>query len=179
MVLHWPTHMYLVWKVHNHMLHWCCGDSRSYRTQAMRGNKSSRTKTRIQNKGQPKALYSIVDFSKVDPLYKCRSVSFYKETIELFTSRECPRMKRIKTKDARLFLRGLQLGLHVTGASWCHATNRGAFLVVITCACRERTFNLLETPLSPGTFRHLKHGLHSNLKSLDVRDDETPQENPG
>jgi hypothetical protein len=29
-----------------------------------------------------------------------------------------------------------------------------------------------------GTFRHLKHGSHSNLKSLDVRDDETPQANP-
>jgi hypothetical protein len=33
-------------------------------------------------------------------------------------------------------------------------------------------------PLSPGTFRHLKHESHSNLKSLDVRDDETPQANP-
>jgi hypothetical protein len=49
----------------------CCGDSRSYRAQTMRGNKSSRTKTRIQNKGQLKALYSTVDFSKADPLYKC------------------------------------------------------------------------------------------------------------
>jgi hypothetical protein len=36
----------------------------------------------------------------------------------------------------------------------------------------------LEIPLSPGTFRHLKHGSHSNLKLLDVRDDETPQANP-
>jgi hypothetical protein len=34
----------------------------------MKGNKSSRTKTETQNKGQPKALFTIVDFSKVDPL---------------------------------------------------------------------------------------------------------------
>jgi hypothetical protein len=33
----------------------------------MRENKSSRTKTKAQNKGQLKALYSTVDFSKVDP----------------------------------------------------------------------------------------------------------------
>jgi hypothetical protein len=45
----------------------------------MKGNKSSRIKTKTQNRGQPKALFSIVDFSKVDPLYKCRSVSFYRE----------------------------------------------------------------------------------------------------
>jgi hypothetical protein len=105
-------------------------------------------------------------------------VSFYREADELFTFREHPRVKRIKTECARLFLRNLQLGLHVIDASWCHATNRSAFLVVITCACREKTFNLLEIPLSPGTFRHLKHGSHSNLKLLDVRDDETPQSNP-
>jgi hypothetical protein len=74
----------------------CCGDSRSYQTQTMRGNKSSRTKTRILNRGQPKALYSTVDFSKVDPLYKCRSVSFYKEANKLFTFREYPHVKRIK-----------------------------------------------------------------------------------
>jgi hypothetical protein len=149
-----------------------------YRAQTMRGNKSSRTKIRIQNKGQQKALYSTVDFSKDDPLYKCRSSPFYREANRLFTFREYPRVKRIKTECARLSLGNLQLGLHVIGASWCRAANRGAFLVVITCACREKTFNLLETPLSPGTFRHLKHGSHSNLKSLDVRDDETPQVNP-
>jgi hypothetical protein len=43
----------------------------------MRENKSSGTKT--QNKGQSKALYSTVDFSKVDPLYMRQSVSFYRE----------------------------------------------------------------------------------------------------
>jgi hypothetical protein len=65
----------------------CCGDSRSFRTQTMKENKSSRTKTKTQNQGQPKALFSTVDFSKVDPLYKCRSVSFYREVDKLFTFR--------------------------------------------------------------------------------------------
>jgi hypothetical protein len=83
----------------------------------MRGNKSSRTTTTIQNKGQPKAFYSTVDFSKVDPLYKCRSVSFYREASGLFTFREYPHGKKIKTECARLFLGSLQLGLHVIGAS--------------------------------------------------------------
>jgi hypothetical protein len=64
----------------------CCGDSRSFRTQTMKENKSSRTKTKTQNQGQPKALFSTIDFSKVDPLYKCRSVSFYREVDGLFTS---------------------------------------------------------------------------------------------
>jgi hypothetical protein len=92
----------------------CCGDSRSYRAQTMRGNKSSRTKTRILNRGQPKTLYSTIDFSKVDPLYKCRSVSFYREANGLFTFQEYPHVKRIKTECARLFLGNLQLGLHVS-----------------------------------------------------------------
>jgi hypothetical protein len=120
-----------------------CGDSRTYRAQTMRGNKSWRTKTRILNRRQPKALYSTVYFSKVDPVYKCQSFSFYREANGLFTFREYPHVKRIKTECARLFLGDLQLGLHVIGASWCHAANRGAFLVVITCAYREKTFNLL------------------------------------
>jgi hypothetical protein len=92
-------------------------DSRSYQAQTMRCNKSSRTKTRTQNQRQPKVPFSTVDFSKVDPLYKCRTVSFYREASGLFTFRGCPRMKRIETEDARLFLGGLQLGLHVIGAS--------------------------------------------------------------
>jgi hypothetical protein len=95
----------------------CCGDSRSYRAQAMRENLSSRTKTKTQDKGQPKALYSTVDFSKVDPLYKCRSVSFYREAGGLLHFREHPRVKRIKTECARLSSGNLQLGLHVIGAS--------------------------------------------------------------
>jgi hypothetical protein len=95
----------------------CCGDSRSYSTQTMRENKSSRTKTKTQDEGQPKALFSTADFSKVDPLYKCRSVSFYREAGGLFTFREHPRVKRIKTECARLSSGNLQLGLHVIGAS--------------------------------------------------------------
>jgi hypothetical protein len=65
---------------------YCCGDSRSYWTQTMKENKSSRTKTKkTQDKGHPKGLFSTVDFSKADPLYKCRSVSFYREADGLFT----------------------------------------------------------------------------------------------
>jgi hypothetical protein len=55
-------------------------------------------------------------FSKVDPLYKCRSISFYREASELFTYREYSRVKRIEIECARLFLGGLQLDLHVIGA---------------------------------------------------------------
>jgi hypothetical protein len=65
----------------------CCGESRSFRTRTMRGDKSSRTKTKTQDGKQPKALYSTIDFSKVDPLYMCRSVSFYREAGGLFTFR--------------------------------------------------------------------------------------------
>jgi hypothetical protein len=83
----------------------------------MKRNESSRTETRIKHKGQPKALYTAVDFSKADPFYKCRSVSFYREANGLFTFREYPRVKRIKTECARLFLGNLQLGLHVIDAS--------------------------------------------------------------
>jgi hypothetical protein len=96
-------------------------DTRSYRAQTMKCNKSSRTKTRTQNQIQPKVPFSTVDFSKVDSLYKCRSVSFYREASGLFTFWGCPRMKRNEKEDARLFLGGLQLGLHVIGASWRHA----------------------------------------------------------
>jgi hypothetical protein len=74
-------------------------------------------KAKMQNKGQPKAPFSTVDFSKVDPLYKCRSVSFYREAGGLFTFREHPRVKRINTECARLSSGNLQLGLHVIGAS--------------------------------------------------------------
>jgi hypothetical protein len=97
----------------------CCGESRSFRSRTMRGDKSSRTKTKTktQDERQPKALYSTVDFSKVDPLYKCRSVSFYREAGGLFTFREHPRVKRIRIECARLSSGNLQLGLHVIGAS--------------------------------------------------------------
>jgi hypothetical protein len=43
------------------------GDSRSYRARTMRRNESSRIETRIKHKGQSKALYATVDFSKADP----------------------------------------------------------------------------------------------------------------
>jgi hypothetical protein len=71
----------------------CCGDSRSYCTQTMRENKSSITKT--QNKGQSKALYSTIDFTKINPLYMRRSVSFYWEADGFFTFRGYPHAKKI------------------------------------------------------------------------------------
>jgi hypothetical protein len=69
-----------------------CGESHSFRTPTIREDKSSRTKTKTQDGRQPKALYSTVDFSKVDPLYMRRSVSFYREAGGLFTFR-APRVK--------------------------------------------------------------------------------------
>jgi hypothetical protein len=57
-----------------------------------------------------------VNFLKVNPLYKCRSVSFYRGGERTFTYRECPRVKRIKTECARLILGNIQLGLHITSA---------------------------------------------------------------
>jgi hypothetical protein len=47
--------------------------------------KAPRLKPKMQNRGQLKASFSTVDFSKVDPLYKCRFVSFYREAGGLFT----------------------------------------------------------------------------------------------
>jgi hypothetical protein len=57
-----------------------------------------------------------VNFSKVDPLYKCRSVSFLKGGERAFYMSRISRVKRIKTECARLILGSLQLGLHVIGA---------------------------------------------------------------
>jgi hypothetical protein len=105
-------------------------------------------------------------FLKSRSLLQVPFVSFYREANELFTCREDPRVKRIKTECARLFPGSLQLGLHVISASWCHAANRGAFLVVITCACREKPFDLLEIPLLPRTFRYLKHGITFKLEII-------------
>jgi hypothetical protein len=86
-------------------------------TNNERGLKLENQKPKCKAKGQTKASFSTVDFSKVDPLYKCRSVSFYREAGGLFTFREHPRVKRIKTECARLSSGNLQLGLHVIGAS--------------------------------------------------------------
>jgi hypothetical protein len=119
-----------------------------------------------------------VNFSKVDPLYKCRSISFYREAGGLFTYWDYPRVKRIKTECARLISGSLQLGLHVIGAPWRHAANRGALHVVSMCACREKTLSLLENPLSPGTLFPLKHMPKPNLSALDVRGNETPWAKP-
>jgi hypothetical protein len=122
--------------------------------------KAREPKPKHKTKDNQKALFSTVEFWKDDPLYKCRSSPFIGRRTDFFTFQEHPCVKRIKTECARLFLGSLQSGLHVIGASWCHAANCGAFLALNTCACREETFNLLEIPLSPVTFRHLKKGIH-------------------
>jgi hypothetical protein len=83
----------------------------------MKENKSSRTKTKTKDKGQPKGSFINSRFLKSDPLYKCQSVSIYREADKLFTFREYPRVKRIETECARLLLGNLQLGLHVIDAS--------------------------------------------------------------
>jgi hypothetical protein len=127
------------------------------------------------NRRKPKAFLT-VNFSKIDPLYKCRSVPFYREASGLFTYRDYPHVKWIKTECATLIFGSLQLGLHVIGAPWRHATNRGAFFAVSTCAYRENSF--LETSLSPGASFHLKHMPQPNLNALDVRGDETPRAKP-
>jgi hypothetical protein len=97
----------------------------------------------LTNTQERKNSFSTVNFSKVDPLYKCRSASFYREMNELFTYRDYPRVKWINTECARLILGGLHLGLHVIGASWRHTINHGAFPGMNTCACRVKTLSFL------------------------------------
>jgi hypothetical protein len=76
----------------------CCGDSRGYRAQTMRENKSSGTKTRTQNKGQPKAL-STVDFSKGRSPLQVSFISFYREADGFFY---IPRTPSCKTNQNRM-----------------------------------------------------------------------------
>jgi hypothetical protein len=130
------------------------------------------------NRRKPKALLPQWISQKSIPFTSAGPSPFIGETSGLFTYQECPRVKRIKTECARLFLGSLRLSLYVTGAPWRHAANRGAFLVITTCACREKTSNLLESPLSPGTSLNLKHKSQPNLNVLNVRDDETPPAKP-
>jgi hypothetical protein len=80
-------------------------------------SKAQETKPKPGHKQkETKSSFSTMNFSKVDPLYKSRHVSFYREMRGLFTFRECPRVKRIKIECVKLFLGSLQLGLHVIGA---------------------------------------------------------------
>jgi hypothetical protein len=60
-----------------------------------RGTKAREPKPKLKTKDNQKALFSTVEFWKDDPLYKCRSVSFYREADGLFTFRGYPRVKRI------------------------------------------------------------------------------------
>jgi hypothetical protein len=76
-------------------------------------------------------------------------------------------VKRIKTECARLILWSLQLGLHVIGAPWHHAANHDAFLVVSTCACREKTLSLFGDP--PFTQHILSPETHAKAKLKCIR----------
>jgi hypothetical protein len=133
----------------------------------MRRNKRLETENSNQYPRETKNSFLTVNFSKANPLYKCRSASFYREMNGLFTYRDCHHVKWINTKCARLILGGLHLGLYVIGASWRHAANHGAFPGINTCACRVKTLSFLETPPSPSLSSHLKH--ISKLKSECIR----------
>jgi hypothetical protein len=62
-------------------------------TNNVRELKLENQKPRCKAKGQTKASFSTVDFSKVDPLYKCWSVSFYREAGGLFYISRTPSCK--------------------------------------------------------------------------------------
>jgi hypothetical protein len=96
----------------------CCGIAKLLSTNNEGKTKGSRnkTKTQTQLKRKPKLSFSTLSFLKVDPLYKCRSVSFYREVSGLLTYQEYRRVKWIKTECAWLVLGNLQLGLHVISA---------------------------------------------------------------
>jgi hypothetical protein len=65
----------------------CCGIAKLPSTNNEGKSKGSRNKTKTQTelKRKPKLSFSTVNFLKVDLLYKCRSVSFYREASRLFT----------------------------------------------------------------------------------------------
>jgi hypothetical protein len=75
-------------------------------------NQNQNTKQRIA-----KSSFLNSRFLKSRSLLQVSFVSFYREANGLFTFREHPRVKRIKTECARLFPGNIQLGLHVIGAS--------------------------------------------------------------
>jgi hypothetical protein len=79
--------------------------------------KAQEPKPKLKHKKKKtKSSFSTVNFSKVDLLYKCQSVSLYREASRLFTYRDYPHVKWIKTECARIILGSLQLGLHVIGS---------------------------------------------------------------
>jgi hypothetical protein len=152
----------------------CCGVAKLPFINNERKLRSQEPKPKLRlNQKKTKSSFSIVNFSKVDSLYKYRFVSFYREASRLFTYRYYPRMKQIETECARLIFGGLQLGLHIISALWHHAANHDAFLVVSTCTCREKTLSLFGDPpfaqyiLSPKT--HAKAKLR-RIRRLGRRD---------
>jgi hypothetical protein len=127
----------------------CCGVARLPFTNNERNLKAQEPKPKLRHKQKKtKSSFSTVNFSKVYPLYKCRSVSFYRGGEWTFTYREYARVKRIKIEYARLFLGSLQLGLHVTGTPWRHVANRGAFFAIVTCVSGEDLETFGELPFA-------------------------------
>jgi hypothetical protein len=99
----------------------CCGVAKLPFTNNERKlkTKESKPKLRLKQK-KPKVLSQQWIFLKIDPLYKCRSVSFYREVGRLFSYRDYLRVKRIETECARLILGSLQLG----SRNRCFVTSR-------------------------------------------------------
>jgi hypothetical protein len=83
----------------------CCGVAKLPFTNNKGKLRAQESKPKFKHKQKKtKTSFPTVIFSKVHPLYKCRSVSFYREASRLFTYRDYPRVKRIKTECARLIL---------------------------------------------------------------------------
>jgi hypothetical protein len=96
----------------------CCGESRSFRSRTMRENLNSRTKSQnVKRKDKQKLLSQQWNSQKSIPFTCAGPSPFIGRRGGLFTFREHPRVKRIKTECARLSSGNLQLGLHVIGAS--------------------------------------------------------------
>jgi hypothetical protein len=75
------------------------GDSRSYRAQTMMENESSRTKTKTQDKGQPKSSFLNSRILKRRSPLQVSFVSFYREANRLFY---IPRTPLCKTDQNRM-----------------------------------------------------------------------------
>jgi hypothetical protein len=74
----------------------CCGVAKLPYNNNERNQEAQEPKPKLRFKQKETTRSSSkVNFSKVDPHYKCRSVSFYRETSGLFTYRDYPRVKRI------------------------------------------------------------------------------------
>jgi hypothetical protein len=85
----------------------CCVVAKLPHTNNERKQKTRRLKLRRMHKWKTKSSFSTVNFSKADPLCKCWSASFYRETNKIFAYRDYPHVKRINIECARLILGSL------------------------------------------------------------------------